>query len=150
MLENKEQYEAVLKHLRRLNDIEIEQIASMITKKVKCKSSSESGLKILAVDFESFVTDNSNWKGAVNIVGKPSQHFFNELKRAVDVGYELAIVTPRVKYEGGEEAVLGWFRNNNCPSAVYNHLHVSSCIPFGCYLFSTKDRVITNCQSLSE
>lgn len=144
MLKNREQYEAVLKLLRRLNDTELEQIGSMIAKKVKCKNDVESGLKLIAVDFESFVTDNTEWKGAVVIGGKPLPYFFDELEKAVEDRYEIVMITPRAKYEGGEEAVIAWFRNNNCPSSVYNHLHISTCIPFGVKFLSTSGRVMTS------
>ena len=143
-MKNREQFESVLKLMRRLNDDEIEQIGSMVAKKIKSKSEAETGLKVVAVDFEAFVTNNSVWKGAVTIIGEPVSHFFDELKKAVEDGYEIVAVTPRVKYEGGEEAVLAWFRNNNCPPSIYNKLHISSCIPFGVAFLSTPGRIRTS------
>lgn len=148
-MENREEYEVALKNLRRLNGEELEQIGSLIAKKVRVKSEVTDGedRKILAVDFESFIKNNA-WKGPINIIGAPKDEFFAELKSAVDKGYSLAIVTPRIKYEGGEEAVFAWFRNNNCPSPVYNKLHMTCCIPFGVNILSSGERVLYSAATL--
>lgn len=128
-----------IRMLRRLDDDEIDLVASLISKKLRNRSVDDlkENESILIFNFGSFISKLKSGFNPTSINADPDKEVLDLLKGSIESSGLLegkpkqfiAIVSPRFKYEGGESAAKAWLMKVGLPEAYVNKIFYTSCMP---------------------
>jgi len=123
----KTQHEQISKLLRRLTPHEQDQIGSLISKKLRNRDADEFGGTLICVDLD-YITKPCEYRGPGFLDAEPEIVHIEEALMMRLKGKQIVFVSPRFKYEGGEETVKKWLLRQNIPETAVEEFFYSSCL----------------------